>query len=177
MRALPDILTARPNAHAVIVGGTDVSYSPAPARGQSWKDKFLGEEADRLPMARTHFVGRIPYPKFIALMQVSSLYVYATYPFVLSWSMLEAMSAGALVLGSATPPVTEIITDGENGLLYDFFDTDELARKAIAALEDPARYQPLRRAARQTIAERYDLASRSLPAWLGLIARVARAAA
>jgi glycosyltransferase involved in cell wall biosynthesis len=173
MRALPHVLAARPNAQVVIVGGTDLSYSPAPEGGQSWKDKILAEVADRLPMERVHFVGRIPYRNFIALMQVSALHVYATYPFVLSWSMLEAMSVGALVLGSSTPPVREVITDGENGLLYDFFDTDELAEKAIAALAEPQTYQPLRFAARQTILERYDLAQVCLPAWLKLIAQIA----
>ncbi|MGE0701622.1 MAG: glycosyltransferase, partial [Hyphomicrobiaceae bacterium] len=125
MRALPAILAARPNAQAVIVGGDAVSYGPAPPGG-SWKAKMLAEMQDRLPMDRVHFVGQIPYQAFISLMQVTRLHIYATYPFVLSWSALEAMAAGAVVLGSATPPVTEVIEHERTGLLYDFFDVDGL---------------------------------------------------
>jgi glycosyltransferase involved in cell wall biosynthesis len=175
LRALPTILAARPQAHAVIVGGEGVSYGAAAPKGQTWKARFLGEVQDRLPMERVHFVGHIPYPDFMALMQVSRLHVYATYPFVLSWSMLEAMSAGALVLGSATPPVTEIIEHGKSGLLYDFFDVEGLATGAIEALAHADRYAGLREAARRTIADRYDLATRCLPDWLALIDRAAGA--
>ena len=164
MRALPRILAARPKAHVVIVGGDGVSYGAPPPKGQTWKAIFLAEVADRLPMERVHFVGQVPYANFIALMQISRLHIYATYPFVLSWSMLEAMSAGALVLGSATPPVTEMIEHGRNGLLYDFFDIEALAASAIDALAHPERHAGLRANARRFIAERYDLASVCLPA-------------
>lgn len=171
MRALPAILAARPEAHVVIVGGEAVSYGAAAPQGESWKARFLAEVQDRLPMERVHFVGNVPYADFVALMQVSRLHVYATYPFVLSWSMLEAMSAGALVLGSATPPVTEMIEHGKNGLLFDFFDVDGLAASAIEALAHVNRHAGLRAAARQTIVDRYDLATRCLPDWLALIER------
>ncbi len=173
MRALPRILAARPNAHAVIVGGDGVSYGASPPKGQTWKGIFLAEVADRLPMDRVHFVGQVPYPSFIALMQVSRLHIYATYPFVLSWSMLEAMSAGALVLASSTPPVTEMIEHGRNGLLYDFFDIEGLAASAIDALAHPERHANLRANARQSIVARYDLADICLPAWLAGIDKVA----
>ncbi len=169
LRALPEILAARPNAHVVIVGGEGVSYGAAAPKGETWKSRFLAEVQDRLPMERVHFVGNVPYADFIALMQVSRLHVYATYPFVLSWSMLEAMSAGALVLGSATPPVTEMIEHEKNGLLYDFFDVKGLASSAIEALDRHERFAPMREAARRTIVERYDLATRCLPEWLSLI--------
>lgn len=175
MRALPRILAQRPNAHVVIVGGNGVSYGAAPPKGKTWKGIFLAEVADRLPMDRVHFVGQVPYANFIALMQVSRLHIYATYPFVLSWSMLEAMSAGALVLGSATPPVTEMIEHGRNGLLYDFFDVEGLATSAIDALAHPERRLDLRANARRFIAERYDLAKVCLPAWLARIDAVAAA--
>jgi glycosyltransferase involved in cell wall biosynthesis len=97
MRALPDILAARPNAQVVIVGGSDLSYGPAARDGTNWKEIFLAEVEARLPMQRVHFVGMLPYDQFLSLMQISSAHVYLTYPFVLSWSMLEAMSASALV--------------------------------------------------------------------------------
>lgn len=173
MRALPAILDARPDAHVVIVGGDGVSYGAAAPKGETWKSRFLGEVQDRLPMERVHFVGRIPYADFVSLLQVSRLHIYATYPFVLSWSMLEAMSAGALVLGSATPPVTEMIEHGQNGLLYDFFDVKGLAKSAIDALQHHETYRDLREAARRAVVERYDLASVCLPAWLAQIDAVA----
>ncbi len=169
IRALPEILRARPKAHVVIVGGDGVSYGAPPPAGQTWKGVFLAEVGDTLPLERVHFVGQVPYQSFIALMQATRLHVYATYPFVLSWSMLEAMSAGALVLGSATPPVVEMLEDGVNGLLYDFFDTRTLIDRAVAALADPASFDHLRQAARQTIVERYDLATVCLPSWLTAI--------
>jgi glycosyltransferase involved in cell wall biosynthesis len=122
MRALPAILGARSQARVVIVGGDEVSYGPRPSRGTTWRQILLQELAGRLDVNRVHFVGRVPHARFVELMQVSAAHVYLTYPFVLSWSMLEAMSAGALVIGSRTAPVEEVITDGHNGMLRDFFD-------------------------------------------------------
>jgi glycosyltransferase involved in cell wall biosynthesis len=88
-----------------------------------------------------------------------------TYPFVLSWSMLEAMSAGALVIASKTAPVEEVIVDGENGLLVNFFDSERLAELTIEALAAPSQFRSLREAARRTIVDRYDLKRRCLPEW------------
>ncbi|MGE3917284.1 MAG: glycosyltransferase [Hyphomicrobiaceae bacterium] len=173
MRALPAILAARPNAQAVIVGGDAVSYGPAPPGG-SWKAKMLAEMQDRLPMDRVHFVGQIPYQAFISLMQVTRLHIYATYPFVLSWSALEAMAAGAVVLGSATPPVTEVIEHERTGLLYDFFDVDGLAKSAVNVLAHPEAFAAIRNAARRSVADRYDLSAVCLPAWQKLVVATAR---
>lgn len=173
MRALPLILEARPNAHVVIVGGDGVSYGAAAPKGQTWKQILLDEVKDRLPMARVHFTGKIPYPQFVSLMQVSAAHVYLTYPFVLSWSMLEAMSAGAYVIGSRTAPVEEVIQDGVNGELFNFFDVNDLSARVIAALAEPARLMPIRKRARETIVARYDLEAKCLPAWLDLVKRTA----
>lgn len=162
MRALPEVLRARPKARVVIVGGDGVSYGQAPPEGR-WKDIFLSEVQDRLDLSRVHFVGKVPYPDFVRLMQISRAHAYLTYPFVLSWSMVEAMAAGALVIGSDTAPVREVIRHGENGLLVDFFDVPAWSRTLIEALADPARHDPLRRAARQTVLDRYDLHRHCLP--------------
>jgi glycosyltransferase involved in cell wall biosynthesis len=99
----------------------------------------------------------VPYDRFVALMQISRAHAYLTYPFVLSWSMLEAMAAGALVIGSRTAPVEEVIADGVNGRLVDFFDIPGWSRTLIEGLADPARFQPLREAGRQTVRARYNL--------------------
>jgi glycosyltransferase involved in cell wall biosynthesis len=176
MRALPDILAARPQAHAVIVGGNGVSYGPSAPAGTTWAQHFLDEVRGRLPPGRVHFLGKIPYPSFLDLIRVSAAHVYLTYPFVLSWSMLEAMSVGALVIASRTAPVQEVVEHQRNGVLVDFFDRDALARRVIDALAHPGRHAALREQARATIVERYDLRRRCLPQWRTFIESVARRA-
>ncbi len=164
MRALPAVMKQRPDAQVVIVGGDEVSYGAAPKGGKGWKDTFLNEVKDQLDLSRVHFMGKVPYPTFVSLMQVSRAHAYLTYPFVLSWSMLESMAAGAHVVGSDTAPVRELIRDGENGTLVDFFDVKGWSKALVKALARPEKFLDLRRAARQTILEGYDLRSVCLPA-------------
>ncbi|NBC47503.1 MAG: glycosyltransferase [Gammaproteobacteria bacterium] len=168
IRALPEILARRPKALVLIVGGGGCSYGTRPKEG-SYRQQYLREVQDRLDPRRVIMMERLPYAAFINLLQISRCHVYLTYPFVLSWSMLEAMSAGALVVGSRTAPVQEVISDGENGHLVDFFDSQELANKVCDALARPEAQVPLRRAARRTILERFDLHRCSLPAWVRLV--------
>lgn len=168
MRALPAIQAARPQARIVIVGADGISYGRAPEGGGTWREKLLADVGDQLDMTRLHFSGMLPYGQLIRLFQVSRAHVYLTYPFVLSWSMLEAMSAGALVIGSRTPPVEEVIRSGDNGLLVDFFDADALVDTVAQALERPEDFQPLRQRARQTVVEGYDLVHHCLPAQIAL---------
>jgi glycosyltransferase involved in cell wall biosynthesis len=163
MRALPQVMAARPEAQVVIIGGDDVSYGRPAPQGTTWKKHFLAEVEDRLDMSRVHFMGKVPYPTFVKLMQITRAHAYLTYPFVLSWSMLEAMSAGALIIGSRTPPVQELIEDGVNGRLVDFFDVEGWAAMLTKALAHPGRFDDMRRAARQTILDGYDMKSICLP--------------
>jgi glycosyltransferase involved in cell wall biosynthesis len=164
MRALPKLMQLRPNARIVVVGGDDVSYGSAPPSGQTWKNIFLNEVASRLDMRRIHFVGKLPHTVLTQLMQVSAVHTYLTYPFVLSWSLMEAMSVGCLIVASRTAPVEEVIAHGHNGLLVDFFDHEALALSIADALERRQELRPLREAARATIVERYDLQRHCLPA-------------
>lgn len=168
-RALPEIIRRRPMAHILIVGGDDVSYGKRPDDGISYKQRYLGEVLDRLEMQRVHFLGHLPYAHFLAILQISSVHVYLTYPFVLSWSMLEAMSAGALVIGSKTPPVEEVISHGDNGLLVDFFSPAEIAASVDEVLSHPDRMQTIREQARQTIVDQYDLKKCCLPNQMAII--------
>jgi glycosyltransferase involved in cell wall biosynthesis len=121
MRALPQILHVRPNAVVLIVGGDEVSYGAPPPAGKTWKQIFLDEVKADLDMSRVFFLGRIPYADYLRVLQVSACHVYLTYPFVLGWSCIEAMSAGCVLVGSATPPVMEVIEHQKNGVLVDFF--------------------------------------------------------
>lgn len=169
MRALPDVLKARPNTHCIIVGRDEVSYGQKPKDGRTWREVMLAEVGDRLPLDRVHFVGALPYADYLKVLQVSRCHVYLTYPFVLGWSCVEALSAGCLVIGSDTAPVREVITDGINGLLTDFFDTQAMAEKIVRALEAPEQFEALRRVARDRIVAGYDLRTRCLPAQLALV--------
>lgn len=168
LRALPEVLDARPQAQVVIIGGNGSSYSRAP-EGGNWRDLFLRELGDRLDLSRVHFTGHLPWRDYLTLVQIGRVHAYLTVPFVLSWSMLEAMSMGALVIGSRTGPVEEVITDGVNGRLVDFFDIEGWSEALISALADPARDQPLRMAARRTIIENYDLNRLCLPRLLRFV--------
>jgi glycosyltransferase involved in cell wall biosynthesis len=173
MRALPEIQRLRPNAVTVIVGGDEVSYGGKPPAGKTWKQVFLEEVKDRLDPSRVYFTGRIPYPDFVRLLQVSACHVYLSYPFVLSWSCIEAMSAGCAIVASDTAPVREVIEDGRTGRLVDFFDGARLATTVAEVLGDPARFAPMREAARSTVVQRYDLMSVCLPQQIALIEELA----
>ncbi|MDZ7709173.1 MAG: glycosyltransferase [Roseovarius sp.] len=176
MRALPALLRARPNARVLIVGGDEVSYGARPPKGQTWKQIFIDEVRGDIPdadWARVHFLGRIPYDRFLRLLQVSRVHVYLTYPFVLSWSLLEAMSCGAAIVAGDTAPVREVITHDETGRLVDFFDGAALVDEVCALLEDETARQRLGAAARDLIRTRYDLQTICLPrqvAWVGELA-------
>jgi len=89
--------------------------------GRTYKQELLSEPGDSLDLNRVHFLGKVPYSVFLKVLQASCVHAYLTYPFVLSWSMLEAMSAGCVIAGSKTQPVEEVVRRGENGLLVDFF--------------------------------------------------------
>jgi glycosyltransferase involved in cell wall biosynthesis len=174
MRCLPRLLRERPRAHVLIIGADGIGYGPPPPQaGKTWREVLLAEVGNALDHSRVHFIGRVRYAEFVALLQLSSVHVYLTYPFVLSWSMIEAMSCGCAVVGSATPPVLEVIKDGENGLLVDFFDSDGIVDAVNRVLDHPDRMQAMRAAARRTSLERYDLATICLPRHAELIHRIA----
>lgn len=153
MRALPRLLAQRPQARVLIVGAPEGGYGAKPE--VPFKQQLLDELEGQLDLDRIHFLGRVPYTDFQRLLMLSRCHVYLTIPFVLSWSLMESMAAGCVVVGSNTAPLQEVIRHGENGLLVDFFDSAALADQVAAVLADPASYEPLRLAARRTIVEGY----------------------
>ena len=155
MRAAAKILARRPDCHVVVVGQDRVAYGRQLPEGESWKKRMLAELA--FDKSRLHFTGLLPYPEYLKMLQASHAHVYLTVPFVLSWSLLEAMSTGCLVVGSATPPIQEVMRDGETGLLTDFFDVDALAARIEDALDHQAKYAPIRAAARRFAVKHYAL--------------------
>lgn len=172
IRALPEILRRRPNALVVMVGTDNVSYGATLESG-TYRARYLAEIAGQADLNRVILTGWLSRADLTRLLQLSSAHVYLTYPFVLSWSMLEAMSAGCVVIGSATGPVMEVIEDGKNGLLVDFFDPEALAVAVEKVLAHPHRLRHLGEAARQTVLERYDLERICLPRQLTLLERLA----
>jgi glycosyltransferase involved in cell wall biosynthesis len=160
MEAVALLQKRRPNTHVIVVGENRVAYGKNLPDGKTYKDLML-EKLD-LDLSRLHFTGLLPYNQYLQVLQASSVHVYLTRPFVLSWSMLEAMATGCVVLGSDTPPVKEMIEDGVNGLLVDFFSIEAIVERIEEVLDHQDRMADLRIKARETIEENYNLA-RLLP--------------
>ena len=170
MKAAEILLRERPNLHIVAIGADEVSYGKKAEGGKSYRQIWL-EKVD-LPKDRIHWLGTVPYVTLLQAFQVSAAHLYLTYPFVLSWSLLEAMACGAPIVASDTKPVREVMRDGVNGLLADFFSPEEVASKIGQLLDDPSRNRALRAKARETVAERFDL-KKLLPLQMQLVREVA----
>jgi glycosyltransferase involved in cell wall biosynthesis len=173
LQALAIMQRERADLQAVVVGGTEVSYGRRPEGAANWKEKLLAEMEGMLDLSRIHFTGRIAHDALHELFRVTAAHVYLTYPFVLSWSMLESMACGAVVVGSDTPPVAEAITHGETGLLVPFFEPEAIARAVLGVLSDRAGHARLGQAARERVVARYDLRRICLPRQLDLVERLA----
>ena len=167
MRAAAEILRRRPRTHILLVGADTPSYGAPPASGRTWRELMLAETG-LASEGRLHFLGHVPYEGYLKLLQISSAHVYLTYPFVLSWSFIEAMSAGCAIVGSATAPVLEVLRDGENGLAVDFFDFQGIADRVDSILDSPDRRADLRTAARADAVKQFDLKTQTLPRWRAL---------
>ncbi|MGA1623741.1 MAG: glycosyltransferase [Synechocystis sp.] len=121
-------------------------------------------------------MGRVPYDTYLSMIQVSRAHVYLTYPFVLSWSLLESMSAECAILASGTDPVREVMTEDENGWMVDFFDRTALVDRLCDLLDDDDTRKRLGANARQFVRENYDLKSICLPKhleWVEMLSRLA----
>lgn len=166
-RALPRLLAEVPDAQVILIGDPrKQAYGGAPPGGGTWQDVcFEGVDYDP---ARVHFLGRVPHERMLAALRLGVAHVYYTYPFVLSWSLAEAMASGCYVIGSDTGPLHDAIEDGVNGRLLPFFDVDALADALIDACRNPAAATPLRLAARQTAVASFDRV-KGREAWLSLL--------
>ncbi|WP_082490871.1 glycosyltransferase [Aureimonas sp. Leaf454] len=169
MRALPALMRARPKARILIVGGFGVSYGQRPPAGKTWHQIFFDEVAGEIDLSRIHFMGPLAYASYLDVLKVSSVHVYLTYPFVLSWSCLEAMATGCVLVASDTQPVREVVEHGANGLLVPFHAPHRLAETVASVLADRAGHATLGRAARRTVVDRFDTATVCLPAMMRLL--------
>jgi len=173
MRALPRIMAARPNARICIAGGNDIGYGSAPVGAENWKAALLDELRGRLDLRRVYFLGALPYDQFIRLLRISRVHAYLTYPFVLSWSLLEALALGCVVVASDTAPVRDVIVDGENGLLVPFLEPAALAEKIVDVLAAPKHFTEIGRHARAGVVKQFRFESTTFPQYLALIEALA----
>jgi len=170
MRSLPRLLAGNPDLQVVVVGGDGISYGHRPPEGvASYREALCAELGDSVDWSRVHFLGKLSYARYRTVLQVSSLHIYLTYPFVLSWSVLEAMAVGVPVLGSDTAPVREVIRDGENGYLTGFFDSAALADRALELIARRDETVAVGLRGRETVLRNYDFESVGLPAYLELL--------
>ena len=174
MRMLALLQQLRPNMRAIIVGRDGKGYGSLPPDGGDWRTFMMRELSNRIDSNRVHFVGQVPHSVLHRVFRLSACHIYLTVPFVLSWSMLEAMACGCVVVGSATPPVQEMISHGENGLLVDFLDHEALAKTVAKVLANPKDYLKIRQLARQTVVDHYDLHSVCLPKQIDMVDRLLR---
>jgi glycosyltransferase involved in cell wall biosynthesis len=157
MEAVSLLQKRRKKCHVVVVGEDRVAYGKRLPDGKTYKQAML-DKYD-FDLSRLHFTGRLPYPQYLKVLRASSVHIYLTRPFVLSWSMLEAMSTGCLIVASDTQPVTEVIENRVNGILANFFNTEEIADRVEEALDNIDKMQTVRQNARQTIIDNYNLAN------------------
>jgi glycosyltransferase involved in cell wall biosynthesis len=161
MRCLPALLAAHPHGQVLIVGGDEVSYGRAPKNAKSWREALLREVNidTSSETGRVHFLGKLPYAQYRRVLQVSAVHVYLTYPFVLSWSLLEALASGCAVVASDTAPVREVIRHGENALLVDFFDGSRIVDAVLRVLAEPDGMRAIRRSAMESVRGRFAQAA------------------
>ncbi len=157
MKAAKRIYTSYSDVLFVVVGSDRVCYGGDEKHitHKTYREHVLAQ--DEYDLSKFLFTGTIPVPTLVEILSLSDLHIYLTVPFVLSWSLMNALSCGCVVLGSNTAPVREMITEGENGLLVDFFDDQELAKRAVEVLRDPETFRPLAERGAALIRDHYAL--------------------
>ncbi|HMI20282.1 MAG TPA: glycosyltransferase [Sphingomonas sp.] len=173
MRALPDFLAACPEAEVLMIGQPALAgYGGQSPNGKDWKSWILDELGDRLDPSRVHWMGKVPHGVLIDAFSIARAHVYYTYPFVLSWSLVEAMATEVPIIASDTGPVRDAITDGVEGVLLPFFDVAALSAALTRAVREPEAFAGMGQAARSRALADYDQQS-GTAAWLALIDELA----
>jgi len=171
MQAAEILLRERPNLHIIAIGADSVSYGQKAPEGTTYRQLWMDKV--KLDSARIHWCGTVPYDQLMAAFNVTAAHIYLTYPFVLSWSMMEAMACGVPLVASDTTPVHELVQHEQNGVLVDFFSAEQVAKACMRLLDDKAYAETLRRKARETIVQNYALKD-LLPKHMALVDRVSK---
>ena len=172
MKIVGELQRRRPNAHVLIIGGDKISYGTKPDDAANWRESMLAKH--HIEPSRIHFLGRIPYDDYIKFLQLSSVHIYLTYPFVLSWSSMEAMAIGCAIAASSTPPVLEMMRHNHNALLFDFHKPMEMLETVCRLLDDMPLRERLGKSARRTITDKYDLNTVCLPQQMAILDQLGR---
>lgn len=154
LKAVERVCQRRPDCHIIITGGDQVSYSKKLADGECYREKCL--QTVSLPEGRVHFLGKVSHTTHIQLLQLSSVHIYLSYPFVLSWSFIEAMACGCVIIASDTPPVMDLLEPEINGIAVNFFDDEDMANQVDAVFNHPQRKKHLGQAAEKKIKQYYQ---------------------
>lgn len=171
LRALPRLQASTPDARIAIVGGDEVSYGAQLGEGETYRARLVRELGDKVDWSRVHFLGRIPYDKLMGLLKLSRCHIYLTAPFVISWSMLEALALEKTVIASDVKPMHPFIEHEKTGFLVDFFSPDQIAETIADVLAHPDGHRDIGKAARQRILDSYDFETRCYPQFIGLLNR------
>jgi glycosyltransferase involved in cell wall biosynthesis len=174
VRSLPAILATHPACQVLVIGGDKTSYGRPPTNAANWREALLGAAAQQHPAqpaldtSRVHFLGVLPTDSYRKALQISAAHLYLTYPFVLSWSLIEAMASACLLIASDTAPVRELIEHQRNGLLVDFFSEEQLVQAVSSALNQPAQFQTLRQTAMADARQGYsrEAGTRAYVRWI-----------
>ena len=153
MEAASVLMKKEPDLHVVIAGDDRVCY------GRKYQDSTFKKEMLKkfeYDMSRLHFVGSLPYPEYLNLLRISTAHIYLTYPFVLSWSLLESMATECVIVASNTQPVTEYMQNGYNGVLVDFYDINAIVNSVSDILHNREKYTEISKNARKTIIEKCE---------------------
>ena len=153
MRSLPSLMSDHPRLRVMIVGDNEKGYGQLHPSGRPLREVMLEELQGKLDLDRLHFFGRIPHPQLLALLQVSTVHVYLSYPFIMGWSLLEAMACGCALVASEGMPVEEVITNGVEGVLVPMDNPDRLAKCVSSLLSDRSLRMRLGQAARRRALE------------------------
>ena len=157
MRALPELFRRHAGVQVVVVGGFGHSYSDPSPHPQGYRGQLLRELEGQLDLSRLHFLGRVAHQELLSLLRLSAAHVYLTYPYALSWSLIEAMACGVPLVASAGGPAEEVIINGETGLLVPFGQPQILSEAMLHLLADRALGQRLGQASQRLALERFDV--------------------
>jgi glycosyltransferase involved in cell wall biosynthesis len=147
LRALPDLQARRPEGRVAIIGGDEISYGGRLPGGQTFRQKLTEELGERVDFSRVHFLGRVPYTDLVNLLRLARALVYLTTPFVVSWSLLEAMTLEKTIIAADVAQVRQYMEDGRTGFLVDFFSPADIAARIADALDHPEGFRAIGQAA------------------------------
>ena len=159
LMAWPLVSQTIPEAQLLLVGGKGQGYSLQRPKGQNHLEDALNNLPDTTNRRTIHCLGRLPYEEMLTLLQCSACHVALSYPYTLSWSVLEALSCGVPVISNPDSPISVELGDDANKALalVPFDDIASLSLKTIELLQHPQRARAMGAAGRSWIEQNASL--------------------